>query len=232
MRGLGLFVTFAILSFGCANSTPGPVCEPNCPAGFLCCPGQTPQCRPANDPLNCGMCGRVCSSCVAGMCVTTASDSGVDGNISRDSSVDRPLLDISRPSQCDCRPGETCNRATGECSCGSGPACERASSDLLGGILGGGALGEVCCAGACVPTSAENCGACGNACSGDDQCILGAGLDGILSGGELLGPCCGRPQSLGGGLPIQLPGLCSFETPTFPGLGDGGIPGFDGGFGL
>ncbi len=132
-----------------------------CPDGESCTvTGGTSSCRDlSTDPLNCGSVGRACSAgeeCVGGMCLCP----GAGGAMTACMAAGGGMIPIGGgPASCGDSGGFTL-------PCGSFASC-----------------GEVCCPGSgCVAVDNSNCGGCGVACTGDQECgsSLGGGGDGGL----------------------------------------------------
>ena len=132
-------------------------CTPACLLGEACAHGNCAPCDCA--ALQCGnVCGRSCGECVA---PKTCNSNG---------------LCEGGGSPCDgvvCQPGEACESAAGICRC--------TTSSCLGNQVCNSSgrcactVGEVLCGSNCVNTEIDpqNCGSCGNGCSGGTGCIDG-----------------------------------------------------------
>lgn len=148
---------------GCAGGRCG---IGTCNAGFADCnmnPADGCETNIANDPRNCGACGRVCASlpnassgCSVGMCGIGACNAGFadcDRNVANGCEVTL----ASNNSNCGvcgnvCSGGQSC--VGGTCQC---PA------------------GQSLCAGVCTTTATDvrNCGGCGRACLAGQSCVTG-----------------------------------------------------------
>ncbi len=141
-----------------------------CPSGETCVStGGSSTCRDlSTDPANCGAIGNACTAgeeCSGGMCLCPGSGGSMTA----------------------------CMRGGGGMFGGGGPASCGDSGGLSlpcgggGGLPIGGSCGEVCCPGmGCVAVDNSNCGGCGVACTGDQECgtsLLGGG-DSSTGGGD------------------------------------------------
>lgn len=171
-----------------------------CTGGKTCCSNS---CKDLlNDPYNCGTCGRACGiglACVNGQCMC-----GSEACDASESCCGNYCADLNNDStncgECgtNCGTGNGCSQ--GDCTCGtSGQVCrESYTSEMLMNCLGemdptammGVTCHEECCGNGCAVTSAstmmggaladpDNCGECGNTCTGGGVCccfdLMGTG---------------------------------------------------------
>lgn len=147
------------------------------------------------DPNNCGEVGRMCAegeNCTNGMCgCGTTGAACTEGQACCGGSCINTSADAMNCGGCGtvCGAGFECGE--GECRCG-GAVCDPGS--------GASDLGNLCCAGECVPRGPTNCTACGTGC-GEQTCGWGAPL---FPPGGMEGPCCGMP-----GLPGVIDFICA-----------------------
>ncbi len=152
----------------------------------------------ATDPLNCGVCGRVCgalATCASGACVcpmglTWDTTRGGCLDVTRDArncgSIGNTCAtwEACAASACVCRPGLT-RTGGGLCvdlqsstsNCGAvGFRCGGASVCSRGACVVSCAIGLTDCGGACVNFDADsrNCGGCGRRCDTQDACVAGS----------------------------------------------------------
>jgi hypothetical protein len=142
-------------------------CDAACPAGIDCDAGSCG----CTDDADCGANG----DCVAGVCGCQDGFADCAGGIADGCEVDSSS-DEANCGACGtaCNGAETCS--FGECRCGAGDACGPSSSCV--GITCVCDAGRGDCAGgradgceADVSADDANCGACGNACVGDETCV-------------------------------------------------------------
>lgn len=149
---------------GSASCNSGSCAVASCNSGFSNCDGLYSNGCEKNlntDPLNCGTCGKVCSSnngtpgCSAGTCTIscTAGFANCDNNVTNGCEV--PLNTTSNCGAC----GVTCTNANGSTSCQAGackPTCAAGFGDCNGNPNDG-----------CETplNTLTNCGACGVACN-------------------------------------------------------------------
>lgn len=122
-------------------------CGRRCQPGLGCCNGV---CTPLNTRANCGTCGNICGTgwdCCDGMCKNIQTDPqncGACGKI--------------------CTGGKICS--------GGNCVCPPMQIDCNGFCC---ATGESCCSNVCrnLQNDPQNCGSCGNICSGGKICVNG-----------------------------------------------------------
>jgi hypothetical protein len=213
-------------------------CVVTCEPGYTQCGSDCANL--ANDPENCGSCGRGCpapanaiATCTGGACAFSCAPGFT---LCGDACVDTST-DSSNCGSCGnvCRGGASCKDGT--CTCPPGLSyCSGACVPLTTTWNCGGCgitcqAGEGCCGGKCAAlNTAENCGVCGTVCSGGKYCGTGntcqcpAGE--TECGGTCMGSgytCCGNAvpcppgQSCCGStcLPIGEPVCCQSGTATW-----------------
>lgn len=158
----------------------GGSCAPACNAGYGDCTTPAPpavdngcETSTANDALNCGACGRTCStsgvqtlSCNAGLCTSTCS--GTKGNCNRpaapaaDDGCEIDLaISVDNCGSC----GRTCSSSNVSSRICSGGSCTSSCQAGFGNCLQPpGAVADDGCE-ANLNTNPDNCGACARACS-------------------------------------------------------------------
>lgn len=143
-----------------------------CSTGQLCCNGLCV--NPSTDNNNCGGCGIVClggQQCIAGICACPDNEIFCNGLC-----ID-PLTDNNNCGNCGnaCQSPRVC--VVGVCACpGGGTVCGNQCCNAGETCCNGACcpVGEACCNGTCRSLNDEdNCGACGNVCSGCQQCVNG-----------------------------------------------------------
>ncbi len=152
-----------------------------CQANQTCCDvgGGVFACRSTStDMLNCGACGRACSStganaCLNGQCACGSGAECSGGRTCCSNSCKDTTSDVYNCGSCGnaCGVGLTCSG--GQCMCG-GTAC---------------GFGESCCGNYCanLVTDTSNCGECGNNCGTGNGCSNGdctCGTSGQVCRGE------------------------------------------------
>jgi hypothetical protein len=121
----------------------------------------------------------------------------------------------------DCAPGDACTIVT--CSPAGGCIQTPVGEGLPGACTGG----EVCCSGACTALGTiEDCGFCGDACTGTGETCGGGGTPGVCGcDPDCTGATCGDSDGCGGTCIVQdcpspqicLPdGTCGCEAPRIP----------------
>lgn len=202
----GLFTLATGLVAGCANSSGGAACDPECPTFYECCGGTGgPSCRDiVNDPTNCGGCGVTCpsgicreASCVPGTGPTDGGTAGTDGGAGGDCrpscSADQRCCGTSCVSRSGVAVGSDgrSDPSFGSCN-GCGIACdaERASACS---VPGGGAGTPRCMCGSL------------DQCNTGELCVPEAGTFTCVSTGNDPNNCggvgirCGTGESCVGG---------------------------------
>ena len=151
--------------------TPGCTSSLTCPPGQAACNGVCT--NPANDPTNCGACGRSCGlggACVANQCICAA------GSVACGAACADTTRDAANCGACGhvCRSNEQCQQ--GQCLAKAGacnPACGGGSSCNAGKCVCSATLSL--CAATCVDTQTvpEHCGACNMPCAAGQLCQAG-----------------------------------------------------------
>jgi hypothetical protein len=156
-----------------------------CQAGKTMCSGRCLDLSSA--PRNCGACGRVCGpsqTCSNGVCSGTGSTSNngkatstckVAGRVMCGSTCFNLSVNAKNCGQCGhaCAVNQTC--AAGVCS-GNGLATGNSGTNSNGSVpTTCKVAGRVVCNGKCfdLNVNAKNCGMCGHACQGAQQCRAG-----------------------------------------------------------
>jgi len=222
-------------AISCSVRTGGTVPECTCGNIGLCTPGSICamttggyQCiNTMTHPEHCGAIGNACGvgeTCTGGVCGCGSAGPCPTGQGCCAGACVDVTSDATNCGACGTVCGEnapTCQ--AGVCVCGSGAGARACAAPMAAGSgfpPTPAMLGESCCDNACVANTDTNCG-CGVACdpAEDESCVVSGGgfpIPGGPTGGT--GVCCGEE------IPI-LGALCSGGG-GFPGLGDGGIPGF------
>lgn len=152
---------------GCTGATCGDDCvgDQSCGDGLACCSSSCTS--RSNDPLNCGECGRACSSknistpaCESGVCVGACVDGFGDCNGDRqaDGCETALVADSANCGAC----GNACSTSHVSASaCEAGQcvgSCEAGWADCNQDMLSDGCEAEL-------DADVEHCGTCGNSCS-------------------------------------------------------------------
>jgi hypothetical protein len=165
-----------------ADACSGGICQcnsaPACHTGQKCCTGVG--CRNiSSDVNNCGDCDVVCDpglTCNDGIC-NCGGETCLEGYGCCTGECRDLRYDATNCGAC----GHSCGSNgpacdMGECVCGPDPACDLSLCTMVGCSEleppGPYDICPLCCpfAGGCVPNSDENCGSCGNACTGGTRC--------------------------------------------------------------
>jgi hypothetical protein len=147
-----------------ACSCKGQICSP----GDQCCSAGCANLQ--NDNANCGSCGHACATneiCVAGSCTCGGAAQCTSTQLCCGGKCVNPTGDFSNCGACDhsCNGLEQCVNSQCFCpgtnptrACGAGETCCPPSGPSMGGCFD-------------LSASHDNCGACGHACNGNEQCI-------------------------------------------------------------
>ena len=192
-------------------------CDPACPLGEECCPGEdgTGICVNLNSDLaNCGLCGRDCGEglgdrCELGECACGTTLLGCAGDIRSLCCPPREELPIHYCANLE-EDGEDCGSCGSPCSNTQADRCE--SGRCICGDSRSACSGEItdtCCSGAfgdtaCVDLTSDalHCGACDSPCRASERCVEGTCTVGASSCSETcdeghvccFGECCPRAR--------------------------------------
>ncbi len=154
------------------------VCVTACKMGDTLCGGVCV--NEKTDTANCGTCSNICASVANGAPVCNAGTCGFTCNASFSTCVAACVNEQTDGTHCgscgnDCIAGSTCQG--GSCSCtlpGAQPCGTCNTGTTRSSCNANGSVSTTCIGGANLQSDSANCGACGNACTGNDICLSGS----------------------------------------------------------
>lgn len=175
------------------------------------------------DTMNCGTIGNACApgeTCSGGVCGCAGAGPCPTGQGCCGGACVDVTSDAMNCGACGTVCGDNApNCQAGVCVCGTGATARACATPTAGTPFppSPAVLGESCCDNTCVANTNTSCG-CGVMCNtaDDETCVVSGGS--IIPGGPSGAPgvCCGED--------LLFTTVCSGGG--FPGLGDGGLPGF------